>query len=60
MPLMNGVDAARAIRGVSPSIKIILLTIHTVDRYVLEALRAGISGYVVKTQAAADLIRAIH
>jgi DNA-binding NarL/FixJ family response regulator len=33
---------------------------HTEDRYVLEALRAGIRGYVVKTQAAADLLRAIQ
>jgi DNA-binding NarL/FixJ family response regulator len=40
--------------------KIILLTMHTADRYVHEALRAGVTGYVVKTQAAADLVRAIH
>src|SRR5207302_10102906 len=35
-------------------------TMHTEDHYVLEALRAGIKGYVVKTQAAADLVRAIN
>src|SRR5437899_10394317 len=33
---------------------------HTEDHYVLEALQAGVKGYVVKTQASADLIRAIH
>jgi two-component system response regulator NreC len=60
MPLMNGLEAAREIQRVSPSTKTILLTMHTEDRYVFEALRAGIRGYVVKTQAAADLIRAIH
>lgn len=60
MPLLNGFEAAREIQRVSPSTKTILLTMHTEDRYVFEALRAGIRGYVVKTQASADLIRAIH
>jgi two-component system response regulator NreC len=60
MPLMNGLEAAREIQRVSPSTRTILLTMHTEDLYVFEALRAGIRGYVVKTQAAADLIRAIH
>src|SRR5439155_822285 len=40
--------------------KAILLTMHTEDHYVLEALRAGVRGYVVKTQASADLVRAIN
>jgi DNA-binding NarL/FixJ family response regulator len=60
MPLLNGLEAAREIQQAFPSIKTILLTMHTEDRYVFEAVRAGIRGYVVKTQAAADLIRAIH
>jgi DNA-binding NarL/FixJ family response regulator len=60
MPLLNGIDAAREIHQVCPQTSIVLLTMHTEDRYVLEALRAGIRGYVVKTQAAADLFRAIH
>jgi DNA-binding NarL/FixJ family response regulator len=60
MPLLNGIDAAREIHQVSPQTWIVLLTMHTEDRYVLEALRAGIRGYVVKTQAATDLLRAIH
>jgi two-component system, NarL family, response regulator NreC len=60
MPLMNGLEAAREIRSVSHITQTILLTVHTEDLYVFEALRAGIRGYVVKTQAAADLIRAIQ
>lgn len=60
MPRLNGLDAARAIRKASPDTKLILLTVHTEEQYVLEALRAGIKGYVLKTQAAADLIRAIQ
>jgi two-component system, NarL family, response regulator NreC len=60
MPLLNGVNAARQIHEVSPQTRTILLTMHTEDQYVLEGIRAGIRGYVVKTQAAADLVRAIH
>jgi DNA-binding NarL/FixJ family response regulator len=40
--------------------KAVLLTMYTEDPYVLEALRAGISGYVLKTQAAVDLVQAIR
>lgn len=60
MPRLNGLDAAREIHQVSPSTRTILLTVHTEDHYVLEALRAGIRGYIVKTQAAADLLQAIR
>ncbi len=60
MPLLNGFDAAREILQACPRAKAILLTMHTEDHYVLEALRAGIKGYVVKTQAAADLVRAMN
>ena len=60
MPLLNGLDAARGILRVCPRARVILLTMHTEDRYVQEALRAGIHGYVVKTQTSADLVRAIH
>ena len=60
MPALNGLDAAREILRGSPRTKAILLTMHTEDPYVLEALRAGISGYVLKTQAALDLVQAIR
>jgi len=60
MPLLNGIGAAREIRQACPRTKTILLTMHTDDHYVLEALRTGIKGFVVKTQAPADLIRSIH
>ena len=60
MPLLNGMDAAGEIRRVSPGTITILLTMHTERPYVLQALRAGAKGYVLKTQAADDLIRAIR
>jgi len=60
MPLLNGVEAARDIMQACPRAKVILLTMHADDRYVLEAVRLGVKGYVVKTQASTDLVRAIH
>lgn len=60
MPGLNGVDAARIALRDSPDLRVILLTVHTENAYVDEALRAGVSGYVLKKQATADLIRAIH
>src|SRR5258708_8530795 len=60
MPLLNGLDAAREIRRLAPDIKIILLTIYTDKRYVLQSLRARARGYVLKTEAAEDLISAIR
>src|SRR6058998_3296092 len=60
MPLLNGLDAAREISRVSPQTKTILLTMHTEDPYVMEALRAGVKGYLLKTLAAQDLVQAIR
>ena len=60
MPVLNGVDAARELKKSSPNTKIIFLTQHNEDQYVTEALRAGAKGYVLKSQAAEDLVRAIQ
>jgi DNA-binding NarL/FixJ family response regulator len=60
MPLLNGLDASVQIQRQSPATRIILLTMYTEDQYVLEALRGGLKGYVIKTQAAGDLVRAIR
>jgi two-component system response regulator NreC len=60
MPSLNGLDAAREIIQSSPKTKTILLTMHTEDQYVIEALRVGVRGYVLKTQATPDLIQAVQ
>jgi two-component system response regulator NreC len=60
MPLLNGIDAARAITALRRGTKTLLLTMHTEAPRVRQALRAGVRGYVVKTQASPDLTRAIH
>jgi DNA-binding NarL/FixJ family response regulator len=60
MPILNGLDAAREIQKCAPRTKIILLTRHDEDQYVTEALRAGVKAYVLKSQAANDLVHAIQ
>jgi len=60
MPHLNGVETARRLRETVPQTKSMLLTMHTDEPYVLAALHAGAVGYVVKTQATADLVQAIH
>jgi len=60
MPVMNGLEAAREILRETPATKTILLTVHAEDRHVMEALRAGVQGYVLKTQPVEDLVQAIR
>jgi len=59
MPALNGIDAVREIVRRCPRVKPILLTMHTEEHYVLEALRAGAKGCVSKSQAAEHLLQAI-
>ncbi len=63
MPGLNGLDAtARAVRD-TPSLPVIILSMHATKEYVIEALRAGASGYVLKNAPVEELeqaIRAVH
>jgi len=60
MPVLNGIDAAKEIKKVSPDTRTVLLTMFSEPHLVLEALRAGVTGYLLKTRAAADLEAAIR
>ncbi len=60
MPVLNGMDAARAIRKVSDRTGILLLTMHTQRRFVLESFRAGVRGYIIKSAATDELLQAIQ
>jgi two-component system response regulator NreC len=60
MPVMTGIEAASEIRKSVPSAKLILLTVHTENRYILEALRSGVRGYVLKSRASGELVEAIR
>jgi len=60
MPLLNGIFAAREIIKSNPRTKVVLLTQHTEDQIVLESLRAGVTGYVLKTRATSELVHALR
>lgn len=60
MPLLSGLEAARTIQREKLARGVLLLTVHREDHYVLEALRAGIRGYVLKSQAPEDIAAAIR
>lgn len=60
MPNLNGVDAVRELGKLPAPPKTILLTQHDEDQYVIESLRAGVRGYVLKRQVATDLAQAIR
>ena len=60
MPKLTGLQATRAIREQAPGVAVLILSMYDDERYLFEALRAGASGYVLKTQADADLVEAIR
>ncbi len=60
MPHLDGLEATRRIRDRGLRAKILILTVHAEERYLLPVLRAGGSGYVQKSQADTDLLDAIR
>jgi DNA-binding NarL/FixJ family response regulator len=58
MPRMTGLQAARELTSRRPALRILMLSMHENEQFLFEALRAGASGYVLKTAADRDLIRA--
>lgn len=59
MPGLNGIEATRAIRRTKPAVKIVLLTLHESADLVRNAFRAGARGYLLKTDAEQELVRAL-
>jgi DNA-binding NarL/FixJ family response regulator len=59
MPGLNGIEAARAICKTQPGVKIVLLTLHESADLVRSAFRAGARGYLLKTDAEQELVRAL-
>ncbi|MBS1892000.1 MAG: response regulator transcription factor [Actinobacteria bacterium] len=58
MPVMTGLQAAREISRRRPELRILMLSMHENEQYLFEALKAGASGYVLKSVANRDLIEA--
>lgn len=59
MPRMNGIDAIREIKRISPDSKILVLTVHKAEAYVLASFEAGADGYLLKESTHAELLTAI-
>src|SRR5215472_13317271 len=60
MPVLNGLEATRQILKASPQIKILVLTLHDADQVVQEVLNAGARGFLLKSDAARDLVAAVE
>jgi DNA-binding NarL/FixJ family response regulator len=60
MPRMTGLDAIKEIRRVSEDTKIIVLTVHSTEEYILATLQAGADGYVLKDAHSTELMTAIR
>lgn len=60
MPLMNGLEAGMRLKQLMPRMRLIFLTMNRDPDLALEAMRSGASGYLLKTSAADELIRAIR
>jgi DNA-binding NarL/FixJ family response regulator len=60
LPSLNGIEAARQIRKLSPKSKILFVTQESADEIVQEALNLGAQGYVVKTMVGNDLLAAVE
>jgi DNA-binding NarL/FixJ family response regulator len=60
MPRMNGVGAIQEIKKQSPATKILVLTVHKTEEYILTTLKAGADGYVLKDATHSELMLAIE
>lgn len=60
MPRLSGLEAVRRIHKESPRIRILVLTMHKEEEFVLPVVRAGASGYLVKDTAASELLNAVR
>ena len=60
MPLLNGIEATRQIRSEQPQVKVLALTVHAEREFVLDMIRAGASGYMLKECVFDDLVIAIN
>lgn len=60
MPELNGIEATRRIREISPHIRVLALSVHRDSVYVREIIRAGAEGYLLKESADTDLLAAVR
>src|SRR5919108_3229951 len=59
MPLLNGIEATRQVVRRLPSVGVVILSMHSDETYILQALQAGARAYLLKDSADTDLIRGV-
>jgi DNA-binding NarL/FixJ family response regulator len=60
MPILNGLDAGRQVKEILPAVKLVYLTMNPDIEVAAEAFRRGASGYLLKTCASAEMVKAVH
>ncbi len=60
MPALNGIEAARRISAAVPNVQLVMLTVYSDEGYLLNALRAGARGYVLKSSAESEIVDAVR
>jgi len=60
MPRLNGIEVVRRLRAELPDTRVLVLTMHEEAEYVLQVVRAGANGYLLKDSATADLLAAVR
>jgi DNA-binding NarL/FixJ family response regulator len=60
MPELNGIEATRQIHEASPTIKIVILSMHSTAEYIFNALQAGALGYLLKESAGSEVVNAVR
>ena len=60
LPGLNGLEVARQVRQRAPQTRVVILSMYSTEAYVVEALRAGALGYILKRSSSAELVHAIH
>jgi DNA-binding NarL/FixJ family response regulator len=60
MPQFNGIAATQRIKDCSPSVRVIILSMHASNEYIFRALQAGASGYLLKESAGTEVVKAVR
>lgn len=60
MPVLNGIEATRRIKSELPEVKILALSVHSKREFILDMVKSGASGYMLKECVLDDLVRAIN
>ncbi len=60
LPVMNGIEATRRIKAVSPQVKVVIVTSHEGPEYEADAAKVGADGYIIKRKMVSELVPAIR